>query len=248
MRHQTVTDGQQGINTACVGESHVVLQDTDQHAADQVDEQNQQTGNRIAAHEFTGTVHGTVELGFLGDFGTAALGFRLINEAGVEVGVDRHLFAGHRVEGEARAHLGNTTGTLGDYHEVDDHQNREHHDTDDIVATDHHFTEGLNHLARSGVAVLTVKHDHSRGSDVQRQTQQRGDQQNGRKYREVQRPQGIHADQQHDDGQCDVEREEHVQQERWHRQHHHCHHDQQQQRNAQLTTAEAGDIAACATE
>ncbi len=248
MRHQTVTDGQQGINTAGVGESHVVLQDTDQHAADQVDEQNQQTGNRIAAHEFTGTVHGTVELGFLGDFGTAALGFRLIDEAGVEVGVDRHLFAGHRVEGKACAHLGNTAGTLGDNHEVDDHQNREHHDTDDVVATDHHFTEGLNHLARRGVAVLTVKHHHPGGSHVQRQTQQRGDQQNGRKHRKIQRPQGVHADQQYDDGQCNVEREEHVQQERRHRQHHHCHHDQQQQRNAQLTTAQACDVAACATE
>ncbi len=248
MRHQTVTDGQQGVNATRIGEGHVVLKDTDQHAADEVDEQNQQASNCVTAYKLAGTVHGTVELGLLGHFGTTALGFRLVDEAGVEVGVDGHLLAGHRVEGEARAHLGNTPGTLGDDHKVDDHQDCEHHDTDDVVTADHHFTEGLNHLARSSMTVLTVKHDHPRRRDVQRQTQQGGDQQDGREHREIQRPQGVDAHQQHDDGQRNVEREKYVQQERRHGQHHHCQHDQQQQRNAQLTTAQACDVAACATE
>ncbi len=242
MRHQTVTDGQQGVNLAGVAEAHVVLEDTDGHAADQVDEQNQQAGDGVTADELAGTVHRTVELGFLGDFRTARLGLVLVDQTGVEVGVDRHLFAGHRIEGEACAHLGNPPGTLGHHDEVDDHQDREHHDTDHVVTADHHLTEGLDHLTGGGVAVLTVEHHHPRRRHVQRQPQQRRHQQNGREHREIQRPQGVDADQQHDDRQGNVEGEEHVEQERRHRQHHHRQHDQQQQRHAQIASTEVGNV------
>ncbi len=208
-----------------------MLEDTHGHTADEVDEQNQQAGDGITAHELAGTVHGTVELGFLGHFQAARLGLVLVDQAGVEVSVDRHLLAGHRIEGKPRAHLGNPPGALGYYHEVDDHQDREHHDTDHVVTADHHLTEGLDHLTGGSVTVLTVEHDHTGGRDVERQSQQGRHQQNGREYGEIQRPQGVHADQQYHDGKGNVEGEEHVQQERRHRQHHHCQHHQQQQRH-----------------
>ena len=44
----------------------------------------------------------------------------LADQPGVEVGVDRHLLAGHRVQGESGAHLGDALGALGDDDEVDD--------------------------------------------------------------------------------------------------------------------------------
>ena len=248
MRHQTVTDGQQRVNLAGIAEGHAVLEDTDRHAADQVDEQNQQAGDGVTAHEFAGTVHGTVELGLLGHFHPAHFGLVLIDQAGVQIGVDRHLFTGHRIEGETRAHLGNPPGTLGHHHEVDDHQNREDHDTDHVVAADHHLAEGLDHLTGGGMTVLAVEHHHPRGGHVQRQSQQRRHQQNGREHREIQRAQGVDADQQHDDRQRDVEREEHVQQERRHRQHHHRQHDQQQQRHAQIAPTQVGNVCAGTVE
>ena len=169
LRHQTVTDGQQGIHLARFAERHAVLEHAHGHATDQVDEQNQQTDG-ITAYKFAGAVHRTVELSLLGDFLTARLGLVLVDQTGVKVSVDRHLLAGHGIEGETRAHLGDTPGTLGHHHEVDDHQNREHHDTDHVVAADHHLTECLNHLARGAVAFLTVKHHHPRRSHVERQT------------------------------------------------------------------------------
>ncbi|MNH01918.1 hypothetical protein D3C79_611430 [compost metagenome] len=242
MRHQTVTDGQQRVDLARFAERHAVLQHADQHAADEVDEQDQQAGDGIAAHELAGTVHRAVELGLLGHLGAARLGLGLVDQAGVEVGVDRHLLAGHGVEGEARAHLGNTPGALGHDHEVDDHEDREHHRTDHIVAADHHFAEGLDHLACGAVTFLAVEHDHAGGGDVQRQAQQGRDQQDGGERGEVERAQGIHADQQDDDRQGDVEREEHVEQERRYRQHHHCQHHQQQQRHTQVAPAEPGQV------
>jgi len=215
-----------------------VLKDTDGHAADQVDEQNQQASDGVTAHEFAGTVHGAVELGFLGHFQAAGLGLILVDQTGVEVGVDGHLFAGHGVEGKACAHLGNPPGALGDHHEVNDHQDREHHDTDHVVTADHHLTEGLDHLTGGGVAVLAVEHDHAGGRHVERQPQQGRHQQDRREYRKVQRPQGVNAHQQNHDRQRNVEGEEHVQQERRHRQHHHCQHHQQQQRHTQIAPRE----------
>jgi hypothetical protein len=104
-----------------------VLEHADDQPANHVDGHDQDAGHGIAAHELGRTVHGAVEVGFLGGFGAAALGFLLVDEAGVEVGIDGHLLAGHGVEGEAGAHFGDPPGTLGDHHEVDQGQDDEHH-------------------------------------------------------------------------------------------------------------------------
>ena len=240
LRHQTVTDGQQGVNLAGVGKGHAVLKDTHGYAADQVNKQDKQTGDGITAHEFTGAVHRAVELGLLGDFLTTQLGLILIDQARVEVSINGHLLTGHGVEGEACAHLGNAPGTFGHNHKVDDHQNGEDHDTNDIIAADHHLAKGLNHLAGRGMAVLTVEHDHSGGSHVECQAHQRRDQQNSGEYREIQRAQRVDADQQHNDGEGNVEGKEHIEEKRRNRQHHHCQHHQQQQRHAQLPLPQTG--------
>ena len=44
--------------------------------------------------------------------GAAALWPRLVDQAGVQVGIHRHLLAGHGVQGEARADFSNPLGTL----------------------------------------------------------------------------------------------------------------------------------------
>jgi hypothetical protein len=53
------------------------------------------------------------------------LGFVLVDQAGRQVGVDRHLLAGHGVEGEARRDFGDAARTLGDDDEVHDDQDDE---------------------------------------------------------------------------------------------------------------------------
>ena len=58
----------------------------------------------------------------------------LVDQAGGQVGVDRHLLAGHGVEVEARGDFGDAAGALGDDDEVHDHQDREHDDADHEVA------------------------------------------------------------------------------------------------------------------
>src|SRR5690606_30173102 len=98
------------------------------------DNHDKQAGHCIATHEFAGAVHGAVELGLLGDFGTAAPGLVLAHQARVQVGIDGHLLARHGVQGETRPDLGDTPRALCNHHEVDDDQNHEHHDTNGEVA------------------------------------------------------------------------------------------------------------------
>ena len=61
-------------------------------------------------------------------------GLVLVDQAGREIGVDRHLLAGHGVEGEARRDFGDAARALGDDDEVHDHQDDEDDDADDEVA------------------------------------------------------------------------------------------------------------------
>ena len=147
LRNEAVTDGQQGINLPRLAEAHAVLRHADADAADEVDEQNQQAGDGVAANELARTVHRTVKVRLGGDLDPAHLRLGLIDQPGVEVSVDRHLLARHGVEGEARADFGDPPGTFGNHDEVDDHQNREDDDTDDVVAADHHVAERLDHVA-----------------------------------------------------------------------------------------------------
>ena len=83
-----------------------------------VDRDDDDGGDRVALHELRGTVHRAVEVGFFGDLRAAALGLVFVDEAGVEVGVDRHLLAGHRVEGESGGDFGDATGTVRDHDEL----------------------------------------------------------------------------------------------------------------------------------
>jgi hypothetical protein len=137
----------------------------------------------------------------------------LADQAGVEVGVDRHLLARHRVQGEARGDFGDAAGALGDHDEVDEGQDAKHDDTDRVVATDQEVAEGLDHLAGGVRAGVPFKqHDAGRG-DVERQAQQRRHQQHRRENREIQRLHHVDRHQHDHDRDRDVEGEEHVEHE-----------------------------------
>ena len=76
-------------------------------------------GDGVAAHELRGAIHGAEEGAFLLQLPAPALGFLVVDQAGGQVRVDRHLLAWNGVEREARAHFGDTRRALGDNDEVD---------------------------------------------------------------------------------------------------------------------------------
>ena len=141
-------------------------------AADEVDRRDDQAGDGVAADELAGAVHGPVELALLDDLAAALVGLGLGDEAGVEVGVDGHLLAGHGVEGEAGGHFADALGAFGDDDELDDDQDQEDHQADDEAAAGDEVAERLDDLA--GVA---LQQDQPRRGHVQRQAEQRHEQQ-----------------------------------------------------------------------
>ena len=212
LRHQAVAGGQRGEGGGGVGERHAVPQQADRQAADDVDHGDDQRRDRVAADELRGAVHGAVEAAFLLQFAAAAARLLLVDQAGGEVGVDRHLLARHRVQAEPRGDLGDAAGALGDDHEVHHQQDREHDQPDHHVAAHQEAAERRHHVAGGERAFVAVRQDQPGDRDVERQAQQRGQQQQCGEAGEVERPveEQRHHQDQHRGG--DGEREAEVEQ------------------------------------
>ena len=103
------------VNTSAADrQRHAVAGDADDDAAENVDGQYDEAGERVAAHEFGGAVHRAEERAFLLQFATPRLCDLLVDQARRQIGVDRHLLAGDRVEREAGADFGDARRALGD--------------------------------------------------------------------------------------------------------------------------------------
>ena len=198
-------------------DSMIVLEDADREAADDVDECDDDAGDRIAADELARTVHRSVEVGFLRDVRAALAGLVLADQAGVQVGVDRHLLAGHRVQGEARRDFRDAARAVRDHDELDHDQDHEDDHADRVVAADDEGAEGLDDLAG-----LAVQQDQAGGRDVQRQPEERQDQQHRGEGAELQRLLDVEADHEHDQREGDVRDQQQVQQHRRQRDDHHA--------------------------
>ena len=185
LRDQAVADRQQRVGARGIGKAHALLGDADDDAADDVDEHHQQARDRVAAHEFRGAVHGAEEAAFVLQLLAALLGGRLVDQAGAEIGVDRHLLARHGVEVEAGGDFRDAPRTLGDDHEVHDHQDREHDNADDEIAAHHEIAEGLDDVAGGRGALMALRQDQPGRGQVERQPQHGRDQQDGRERRRI---------------------------------------------------------------
>ena len=111
--------------SAASAERHAVARHADDDAAEDVDRRDDEAGDGVAAHEFRGAVHRAEEGAFLLQLAAAALRLLVVDQAGGEVGVDRHLLAGDGVEGEAGADLGDARRALGDDDEIHRDQDQE---------------------------------------------------------------------------------------------------------------------------
>jgi hypothetical protein len=199
-------------------ERQPLLGDADDHAADDIDEHHQQAGDGVAAYEFGGAVHGAEEAAFVLKLLAAAARLLLVDQAGGEVGVDRHLLARHGVQVEARGDFGDAAGALGDDHEVHDHQDGEDDDTDNEIAAHHEIAERLDDVAGGVGAFVAARQDQPRRGEVERQPQHGRDQQHGGEGGEFQRrldEQRRHQDQH---GEGDRDRQRAVEQQRRQRQ------------------------------
>ena len=173
MGDQPVADGEARVRVRGGGKRQIHLGNADDHSADDVDEGDQKAGNGVAADELGGTVHRAVEAALFLQLLAPCPGLILVDQARREVGVDRHLFSGHRVEGEPGGNLGDAPGTLGNDHEVDDHQDGEDDDPDDEVVPHDEAAERFDHPSGGPGAFVTVAEDQPGRRQIERQTDHR---------------------------------------------------------------------------
>ena len=133
--------------SAARDERHAVVRHADDDAAEDVDGGDDEAGDGVAAHEFRGAVHGAEEGAFLLELAAPALRLLVVDQAGGQVGVDRHLLAGDGVEGEARADFGDARRALGDHDEIDRDQDDEDDQADDEIAAHHELGEARHDIA-----------------------------------------------------------------------------------------------------
>ena len=146
-----------------------------------VDHRDDESGNGITADEFRGTIHRAVERALLLQFAAALAGDLFLDQAGRKIGVDRHLFAWHRIEAEPGRNFGDTPRALRDHHEIDHQQNGKQDDTDQHISAHQQAAKGGNDMAGSQHALAAVLQDQPRRRDVEGQAKQGREQQQRRK-------------------------------------------------------------------
>ena len=177
LRDQRVAHCQSHIFLRRIGRGQPVAEHAEAEPRDDIDPEDQHGGNRIAFDELARAIHRAVEIGFGSDFAAARLGFGGVDQPGSQIGVDCHLFAGQSIEREPRRDFGHAAGAFGHDHHVDDHQDHEHEQPDREIAADQKRAKALDHPPRRRPAGVAVdQHDAGR-CDIERETQQRGEQQ-----------------------------------------------------------------------
>ena len=188
------------------------------HAADDVDERDQQPGDGVAAHEFRGAVHGAEEGALVLELAAPPPRFLLVDQPGGQVGVDRHLLARHGVEVEARRDLGDAAEPLVITTKFTMTRMVKTMMPMTKLPPHHEVAERLDDVAGGARALVPVRQDQAGRGEVEREPQHGGDQQDGRERGELERrvnEQRRHQDQHRED---DGDREEQVEQDRRQRQ------------------------------
>ena len=198
-RDQPVAHGQHGIGARGLAQLDSLLQGADQQAGDDVDGGNQDRGQRVALVEARRAVHGAVELGLAGNRLAAPARLGLVDQAGIHVGVDGHLLAGQRVQGEARRDLGGAHRAVRDDQKLNGDQGQKQHEADHIVAAHDELAEGLDHLAGRRGALRAVQQNAAAGGDIQRQAEEGEQQQQGGKDAQLDGAANLHRGEKDDD-------------------------------------------------
>ena len=172
--------------------------------ADEVDASDDDAGNGIAADELGCTVHRPVKLGLARQMIAPPPGFGFVDGPRVQLRIDRHLLARHRVQDETRRHFRDAPGAFRHDDELNDDENPEDDEPDQQMPLHNVVAERADDGPR-----LAVQQDSACRRDIQREPKQRGQQQHRWEHGEVERLLRPQRDQQQQDRQRQVEGEKH---------------------------------------
>ena len=210
---QAVAHRELGIGGEHRGKVHAAHHHTDDDTANQVDQRQDDGHGGIALDDLGSTIHGAVEVRLALNLLAAHPCLLVVDHPGVQVGVNRHLLAGHGVQRKTRRHFRDTLRTLGNDDQLHQYDDDEDNKPNDYIARRNQLTESSDHLT-CGVLALdrAVAQNQAGGGDVHTQSKQGCDQQQRRKNGEFQRFGDAHGDDQDDDRERDVDDKKDVQQ------------------------------------
>src|SRR5690606_3758053 len=90
LRHQSVTDREDGVGAGGFVEWHAALHHTYEDATHDVDRGDEQAGDRVALHELGGAVHRAEEVRLARDLLASLACLCLVYQPGAQVRVNRH--------------------------------------------------------------------------------------------------------------------------------------------------------------
>ena len=225
LAHEAVADRQLGEDLDSLRGRHPVLHDPEEQPRADVDQGDDDARDRIAPDELPSAIHRAEEVGLAVDVLTASVGLVLVDQAGVEVGVDRHLPARHAVEHEPRGDLADPRRPLGDDDELDHEDDREQDHADDHLVSRDELAEGADDAAgRVGPGDAGAGEREPRRGDVEHEPRQRRRQEDRGEGAEFQGRADRERRQQDEHGERDVGGQEEVEHARRDR------HDEDQQR------------------
>ncbi len=143
----------------------------------------------------------------------ARAGLLLVDQSGIQVGIDGHLLAGHGVESETRRDFGRPHCAVADDHVLNGDQGQKQHEADDVIAADHELPESFDDPAGCGGSLAAMQQNAAATREIERQPQQRQQQQETGKDRELHRTQDLHCREQNQDRNSDAEREQKIEDE-----------------------------------
>ena len=210
---ESVAHREDGVGLKRLAERNVELEDADQESGQNIDGGDQDGGNRVALVEARGAVHGAVEFGFAGHLLAAGAGLGLVDETGVQVGIDGHLLAGQGVEGEAGGDFRRAHRAVADHDVLNRNQGEEKHESDNIVAANDELSEGLDDAPGRGGAFVAVQQDPAAGGEVERKPEEREQQKQAGKNGELRGAQDLERAEQHEDGRGNARRQQQIEHE-----------------------------------
>ena len=94
---------------------------------DDVDGRDQNARHRVALREAGGAVHRAIKFRFRRQVLAARARFGFVDQPGVQIRIDRHLFAGQRIQSESRGDFRNAHRAVVDDHVLNRDQHQENH-------------------------------------------------------------------------------------------------------------------------
>ena len=212
---EPVADRENAVELKRRTRRHVVLHDAHDRAADDVDGGDDHPRDAVAFYELHRAVHGPVHFAFHLHGVAAPLCFFHVDDARTQVRVDRHLFPGHRIERETRAHFRHALRSLGDDEKLHDREDEKDDRAHDEIAPRGEFAEGVNDFTRVG-----LQKNEARRRDVEPDAKERREKEHRREGREFQGRLHVHRHHEHHEGDREVGADEGVDECRGHRQDH----------------------------